>query len=97
MPKVRLRTGAALAALLLALAACGRAPNAPAPPAGNETSLTPVPSQSSAPPTVPAPAQGTDQLRTDPVQDEGDGPRDRFVVCPGNPRCPPGGSEPKGR
>ena len=92
MSGLRLGAGAAVAALLLALAACGRAPASndgaglppqPEPaPTANMTAETPAPQVS------PPSAEPTD---------EGDGPKSRFVVCPGNPRCPPDESQPKGR
>jgi hypothetical protein len=88
-----------MAAFLLALAACGQAPTA-APPAGNGSPALPMPpvqNESGSPPTMPAPAQSTGQIGAEPAPNEGGGPRDRFVVCPGSPRCPPDGSEPKGR
>lgn len=93
MPRLTSSAGAGLAALLFALAACGRAPIAPAP--GNDDDPQPVQNVSGTPPTLPAPAQGPAQTAAEPAPDEGGGPRDRFVVCPGNPRCPPEG-QPKG-
>lgn len=97
----------AAAALLLALAACGGAPvanngtgsSAPA----NAVLPAPVPDErpvinnSVEATTAPAPAPATGGIGADPEPDRGNGPRDRFIVCPGNPRCPPEGSQPKGR
>jgi hypothetical protein len=92
MPRLTVRAKAAGAALLLALAACGRTPSA------NERANAPPPET----PRVdnmstmsPAPAQSMGHIGGD--TDEGDGPGNRFIVCPGNPRCPPDGSEPRGR
>jgi hypothetical protein len=33
----------------------------------------------------------------EPATNEGSGPKNRFIVCPGNPRCPPDGGQPSGR
>ena len=87
---------AAAAALLLALAACGRAP------AANEGANavppeTPQIDNMSAESPSPAPAQSMGHIGEEPAMDQGDGPRNSFIVCPGNPRCPPDGSQPKGR
>ena len=82
MPKL----GAAAGLLALALAGCGGAPsgnNAAAPsqdPRGTANMMMhdagdPAPSLApSDAPAARAPAQA---------------PRERFIVCPGNPRCPP--------
>jgi hypothetical protein len=84
----------AAALCLLALAACGRASvtdaNKAAPP-GDEP---PVSNEMSAP--TMAPSQGSGLVGAEPPPDEGGGPRNSFIVCPGNPRCPPEGSQPKG-
>jgi hypothetical protein len=74
--------------LLLALAGCG----APAP-----NNIAPAPGDAAyemAPPTAPAPAQAPSTM-SDPG--ESGGPQNSFIVCPGNPRCPPEGSRPKDR
>ena len=46
--------------------------------------------------TAPSPT-GTGPVGTDTGQASGNGAHDRFIVCPGDPRCPPEGSQPKGR
>jgi hypothetical protein len=46
--------------------------------------------------TASAPSPTTGAPSRDPEPD-GTGPRNSFIVCPGNPRCPPEGSQPKGR
>jgi hypothetical protein len=94
MPRLTVRAKAAGAALLLALAACGRAPAAnegvnaapPAPPPVDNMTAT-----------SPAPAQSMGHIGEEPAMDEGSGPKNRFIVCPGNPRCPPDGGQPSGR
>jgi hypothetical protein len=75
--------GAAL--LLLGLAACGQGPGHT--PARNSTATAPAPSTGSIGAPNPAP---------DPSLESGKGPLNSFIVCPGNPRCPPDGSQPKG-
>lgn len=76
----------ALALLLPALAACGQAGRGSAPSPQNSTG---------SPPPGPGPAQQGDG----PANDTGvqSAPPERFIVCPGNPRCPPDGSQPSGR
>ena len=80
---------AALGSCLLALAACGGAP------APNNTASPPdaVIAPDMGPPSAPAPTQAP--TMSDPG--EAGGPENRFVVCPGNPRCPPDGTQPKNR
>jgi hypothetical protein len=97
MPVLTHGAKAAATALLLALAACGRAPAAnegvnaapPAPPAP-----PPVDNMTA---TSPAPAQSMGHIGEEPATNEGSGPKNRFIVCPGNPRCPPDGGQPSGR
>jgi hypothetical protein len=91
MPQLTVRATAASAALLLALAACGRTA-----PANNGADAPPpeTPRVDNMSTMSPAPAQSMGHVGAEP--DEGDGPRNRFIVCPGNPRCPPEGSEPQG-
>ena len=93
MSGLRLGAGAAVAAVLLALAACGRAP------ASNDgAGLPPQPEPApTANMTAETPAPQVSPPSEEPVRDEGARPPDRFIVCPGNPRCPPDGSQPKGR
>ena len=95
MPRLRPGAGAGIASLLLALAACGRAQPGAAPPAANDAPVLPVANEAGAPATM-APPQSMGHVGAEPAPEEGDGPKDRFVVCPGNPRCPPDASQPKG-
>ena len=76
---------------LLILAACGGAPA----PVQNNTAVPPddiiapdmrQPTQGQAP--APTPSRTPMQSGT---------PPERFIVCPGNPRCPPAGSRPRER
>ena len=83
--------------LLIALADCSQAPAG-----GNRSALPPVPAENLIAPdtntaTAMPPAQGTGQVGAPSVPDPGHAPPARFVVCPGNPRCPPEGSRPGGR
>ena len=83
--------------LLLTLAGCGQAPvadNRSAVPPMDEANLI-MPDMNAT--TAMPPSQSTGQTGPGQMPDTGDGPRDRFIVCPGNPRCPPEGSQPKGR
>ena len=95
-----------VALLLLALAACGRAP-APAntgetaPPPADWNNTAPSPSNmtgatAAPPPSAPMPMdQNTTMMLPDEAQTGG--PRERFIVCPGNPRCPPSGNPPRNK
>ena len=83
----------AVAGLLLALAACNQAPTAdnrnafPRVPGANL--LAPDPNTATAMP----PTQSTGNIGVAPAPESGSGPRERFIVCPGNPRCPPEGRQ----
>lgn len=78
-------TRAVAGLLLLALAACGQ-PGDKADAPGNMTAGSPG----------PAPAQGLNPAPAEMNMDTGHAPPERFIVCPGNPRCPPEG-QPKGQ
>jgi hypothetical protein len=91
-----MRRGVAL--LLLTLAACGRVS---APPDSNDM---PAPSNmtgtSAAPtPAAPMPMPMDQNMSAEAPPDEAHtgGPRERFIVCPGNPRCPPSGNPPRNK
>ena len=92
MPALTVWPKVAIALLPLALAACDRAP----PPSQN-TSAAPDPSTMSAPEPPMDQGQAAPPSEPAPAPAQGGGPRERFVVCPGNPRCPPAGSRPKGQ
>jgi hypothetical protein len=72
---------------LLPLAACGGAST----PNNTASAVEPVPS------TMSPPSQAPMQAPTMSDPGDGGGPENRFIVCPGNPRCPPDGSQPKSR
>jgi len=69
-------------ALLLALAGCGGGGPGP----GNAATAP-----------GPAPVQRMDAPLPDMNTEAAHAPPERFIVCPGDPRCPPEGSQPKGR
>ena len=93
MPKL----GALPAMLLLTLAGCAGAPSAnetaaPANETGGTTNM--IMQDSAAPSPGPAPSDAPPTAAPAPVTA---GPRERFIVCPGNPRCPPTeGNRPSG-
>jgi predicted small lipoprotein YifL len=95
VPFLRRASDAAALAMLLVLGACGRAQPVAAPPAANDSPIQPIINESATPATM-SPSQSPGPVEAEPAPDEGGGPRDRFVVCPGNPRCPPDASQPKG-
>jgi hypothetical protein len=80
---------AATALVLLALAACEQAsgPGDRPPVRNSATTATP-----------PSPSTGSvGQGQVPDTRSGQPAPPERFIVCPGNPRCPPEGSQPKGR
>ena len=90
-------------ALVAGLAACGRGP-APAndvaqpAPANDVAQSAPANSTGESGPTAP-PMMPMDEnmMAVGAAPDEAGGPRERFIVCPGNPRCPPAGNRPRNR
>jgi hypothetical protein len=81
--------------LLLALAACSQAP-----PNSYEADLPTSNSTTATPPVGEMPmdqGQASPEPAPAPPPAQSGGQRERFVVCPGNPRCPPAGSRPKER
>jgi len=91
VPALGYRSKAAAAVLLLALAACSRAPAANnagtssdpgSMPNDGMNMMAPDSGETGAPaPTMAAPRDEPDAA----------GPRNSFIVCPGNPGCPPAG------
>jgi hypothetical protein len=82
--------------LLLAVAACGRvsAPtnSADLPAPSNMTGRSGAPA-----PSAPMPMDLNMSAGAAPDDAQTGGPRERFIVCPGNPRCPPSGNPPRNK
>jgi len=70
---------------LLTLAACGSG----APPPGNSATVSPAPGDPMPEPTQAPVSQGDPPPPSAPNPTQA--PPSRFIVCPGNPRCPPSG------